>query len=126
MKPAYVIACAVLAACVVALWLTKSELDTGGPVPQPAEPWKNPEARHLAEDGIKIGPNAGDDIRVTREGEKIRVELSAEFLKAKGETFLSVVGMMRPSELMSEDRYAEFLDEVHATISEHHHEEHKE
>ena len=107
---------------VLALWLTRPEIE-----PQSSSrldhlaPWEFPTAKHLIEDGIRIGPNSSDDIRVSREADSIRVEISADFLKKQKPEFLAVAGMVTPSQSMTSDRYLEFLEAIHMTVEHHGH-----
>ena len=80
------------------------------------DPWLLPEVHHLAEHGIRIGPSPEDDIRVSREGDSIRVEISPQYIEKQEAGFLATVGMIKPAESMSPERYAEFLESLHMTV----------
>lgn len=103
------------------LWLTRPPVERVQPMGLSPEPWRHPIADHVTDHGLRIGPDAGSDIMVTREGEKIRVELSAKYLSSGSETLLAKLGMASKVELMSWQRYTDLLDAVHLTLQDHDH-----
>jgi hypothetical protein len=84
--------------------------------PAAVEPWLTPEVQHLGAHGIHIGPSKDSDIRVMREGDSLKVEIDAVFLQKQEAGFLTTVGMLKPVETMSEERFAEFVEVLHLTV----------
>ncbi|MCG3199517.1 MAG: hypothetical protein GHCLOJNM_04035 [bacterium] len=85
----------------------------------PANPWELPYARHMAEHDIHIGPSPEDDIQVSRDGSKIRIEIRTRFLERQPADFLSKVGFAQAVEFVSEDGFHAFLDALHMTLPDH-------
>lgn len=85
----------------------------------PPAPWELPLARHLLEHDIRIGPTPEDDLQVTREGPKIRVEIRPHYLEKQPEDFLSKVGFAQAVEMLSEDGFHAFLETLHMTLPDH-------
>ncbi len=80
------------------------------------EPWMTPDVQHMSAHGIRIGPDADADIRVTREEDSLKVEIASSFLQKQEAGFLTTVGMLRPSENMSEERFMEFVEALHLAV----------
>lgn len=79
-------------------------------------PWMTADVQHLSEHGIRIGPDTDADIRVTREGDSLKIEIVPSYLQKQEEGFLTTVGMLKPSEIMSEERFMEFVEALHLTV----------
>ncbi len=82
----------------------------------PTEPWMKPEVQHLSMHGIHIGTTEDSDIRVTPEGDSLKVEIRPSFLQTRDAGFLTTVGMLKPTETMSEERFMEFVESLHMTV----------
>lgn len=82
----------------------------------PIAPWMTPDVQHLSEHGIRIGPHEDADIRVTPEGDSFKVEIVPSYLQKQGAEFLITVGMLRSTEIMSEERFMEFVEALHMTV----------
>jgi hypothetical protein len=122
MKTKHVLLIVGLLSAAVILSITMPSLnDKGATLQNQPNPWDFPTAKELRQDGIRIGGSMLEDIHVNREGEGIRVVVSKEFLSKKPEGFLPTVGMMNHTEVMSEERYTEFLEAIHMTIEDHQH-----
>jgi hypothetical protein len=103
------------------IWLTRPPVERVRPAGLSPEPWDHPIADHITDHGLRIGQDAGSDIMVSHEGDKVRVELSAKYLSSGTETLLAKLGMASKVEIMSWQRYTEFLDTVHLTLQDHDH-----
>ena len=123
----YIVLSAAFVVCVVGLWLTAKPPEESGDS-APFDPASFPEVHHLAEHGIHIGSATSDDVRVRREGGKIRVEIHPHFLEDLPETFLATLGWVDSVNWVSDEGYQEFLDALdmphHSDGEDHEHHNH--
>jgi len=117
MKQSHVLILAAIGVAAVLLFATRPGVETEGPADSPKDPARFSMAVHLAEHDVKIGSQAESDILVSREGDRIKVEMTEAFLAGQPETFLSTLGMTERVEWMSEDRYTEVLNGIELVVA---------
>ncbi len=81
-----------------------------------SEAWLQPDVLHLSEHGIRINPAGDADIRVSPVGDSLKVEINPTFLQKQEQGFLTSLGMLKPVETMSEERFAEMIEALHMTV----------
>jgi len=104
----------VIIAAAFGFWLTRPasvEKGEGSMAGHQRDPSSFPKAVHMAEHhGITFGASESADVYVSREGEKIRIEIRPRLLKSLPDTFLSTLGWETPANRVSDEGYREFLD----------------